>query len=767
MEGRRTVKANQFRIWLFVIVALLACVNALALWGDEAARRGETLLQLGTGLGALACGLVVALRLRGMARWWRLILVAMLAAFLGGQVLWWSSGANVESPSGAPAMSVIYLAFPMFTLASMYVLLRSTGGVLGRPDAPLPHSMATTYLDGLVAATSFLIFISMGGFGTESAASLPRSGNPAMQFAFSLAELVVVVVAVVVTMIYHVDRPFRKNYLLLAAGIVTMASADRLVAYYETVDSENGQQWAAIGLVLGPLLFAYAMLEPRPQAEETARHQRHGMDWAQLILPYLGFLGIAVLFAFHMSIGEPFTGFVAWMMLLLVLLIAARQVVAIRAQYLLTQRLYLTQRRLARQVHTDALTGLPNRLLFGRRLDAAMNDGRFVLIFVDLDDFKEVNDRYGHAAGDELLRAVGERLKRCLSDEDTVARVGGDEFAILIDGSQEEPEVVADRLRVALRVPFAVHGSSVRVRASMGLARPSTDGPSQTPDDLLRQADISMYAGKRVGKDTAVVYQPSSDVRGDFPTALRQAGEGIPAGFSLVYQPIVGLPDGELIAVEALARWTAPNGIDISPETFVAAAEASGLGADLDALVLDLVCSEVQAAGLDVDVHVNVGAARLGNPSFEHRVRQALAKHRMEPGRLVVEITETVPIVDLAAAAEQILRLNALGVKVALDDFGAGFNSLMYLHSLPVQFVKLDRRFASGTDPERDMALYRSVSILCRELGMEVIVEGIEDQTQAVAVYEAGCLLAQGHLFGSAVPIAELGSGSQTQRSPV
>ena len=750
------------RIGLFVIVTLLACINALAPWGDEAARRGDTLLQLGTGLGAVACGLVVARGKNGMARWWRLLLVAVLAAFLAGQILWWSGGAGVNGASVEPAMLITYLAFPVLALATIYVLLRSAGSVLGRPDAAAPHAGVTTFLDALVSATAFLAFISMGGFGTQSAASLPRSGNPAVQFAFSLAELVVVVVAVVITLNYHVDRPYRKNYLLLAAGIVTIASADRLVAYYEFVGSESGQRWAAVGLVLGPLLFAYAMLEQPPRPVE-ADPQVHGMDWVQLILPYAGFLGVAVLFAFHVAMDQPFTAFAAAMLLLLVVLIAIRQVVAVRAQYLLTQRLYLTQRRLARQVHTDALTGLPNRLLFGRRLSAAMRDGRFVLIFVDLDDFKEVNDQYGHAAGDDLLRAVGERLKQCLSDGDTVARVGGDEFAILVDGSRGEPEVVADRLRVALRVPFSVHGSSVRVRASMGLARPSADGQSQTPDDLLRQADISMYAGKRVGKDTAVVYQPSSDALVDFPAALRLAHDGAPAGFSLVYQPIVRLPDGVLTAVEALARWTAPNGIDIPPETFVAAAEAAGLGTDLDALVLNLACSEVRAAGLDVGVHVNIGAARLGNPSLEQHVRHALATTQMEPNRLVVEITETVPIVDLPDAAQQIARLNALGVRVALDDFGAGFNSLMYLHSLPVHFVKLDRRFASGTDPERDLALYRSVNRLCDDLGMEVIVEGVEDATQAETVYNAGCRLAQGHLFGRAVPIAEIGSGSEPQ----
>jgi EAL domain-containing protein (putative c-di-GMP-specific phosphodiesterase class I) len=242
----------------------------------------------------------------------------------------------------------------------------------------------------------------------------------------------------------------------------------------------------------------------------------------------------------------------------------------------------------------------------------------------------------------------------------------------------------------------------VRVRASMGLVRPGIDGKSTTSDDLLRQADHSMYAGKRLGKDTAVIYRPLSGLAADFPSALREAKGALPPGFSLVYQPVVRLPDGAPVAIEALARWIAPNGTQIPPETFVASAEAAGLGAELDGMVLNLACQEVVAADMEVDLHVNIGAARLGDPAFEREVSRTLARNGMDPSRLVLEITETVPIVDLADAAAEVTRLNALGVKVALDDFGAGYNSLTYLHALPVQIVKLDRSMAVGAVPDRD-----------------------------------------------------------------
>jgi diguanylate cyclase (GGDEF)-like protein len=441
--------------------------------------------------------------------------------------------------------------------------------------------------------------------------------------------------------------------------------------------------------------------------------------------------------------------------LIMVALVATRQLLEARSQWRLTKSLSDAKRGLAHQVHHDALTGLPNRQLFNQRLDEAIRRGPFVLIFVDLDDFKELNDRFGHAGGDELLRAVGERLRRCVGDGDTLARIGGDEFAILIDGERDPPEVVADRIRLALRDPFAVHGSSAHVRASMGIVRPDPDAPLPTPDDLMRQADVSMYAGKRVGKDTAVVYRPSLGVSTDFPAALRKAGGGVPPGFSLVYQPIVRLPDATPVAVEALARWTAPNGTEVQPDAFVAAAEAARLGATFDAMVLDLACSEIRAAGLDLVLHVNIGAARMGSPEFERQIRRTLTRHEMTPSQLVLEITESVPVVELADTAAQIGRLNAIGINVALDDFGAGYNSLTYLHALPVQIIKLDRGLAVGPEPDRIVTLYRSVIRLCTELGLGLIAEGIETTGQAEMAYSAGCRLAQGHLFGRAVPIAE------------
>jgi diguanylate cyclase (GGDEF)-like protein len=753
-------QSRHFLIGLFAVVVAVAVFNALAVWGMATALRAQFVLQIVACLVALAVGLLVTCRVAGTARLWRASLLAAMATFVSVEVVRrFGGGAGLGATAPWPVMAAYFVAAALFAMAVLLLIL--LGHHAGsRPGVRTRASLLTTVLDALVSATSFGLLVYLARPGTLTAPRLPRSANTFAVYGIAAVELVVVVGVVLLAMWYPPYRPGRANYMLLAAAVIVLVSADRLLAYFRSVEVAALNLWLGIGFIVAPLLVALSVLDLA--ARQRLHDDELPTNWAQLTLPYLGFLGSTALLTVHVLLGRAIdpvfiTGYLA-----MALLVATRYLVAMRMQRMLTDQLVAAKRRLAHQAHHDALTGLPNRLLLSQRLDDAIRAGPFVLIFVDIDDFKDVNDRFGHAAGDELLCAIGERLDACLASDDTLARIGGDEFAILITGALEPPETIADELRVALRNPFSVHATSIRVRASMGLVSPGQDGLAPTSDDLLRQADISMYTGKRLGKDTAVVYRPAFSVSEDFPTALRQANGGIPPGFRLRYQPIVTLPEGLPVAVEALARWTTPSGMQIPPQTFVALAEANGLGAQLDALVLDRACAEFRAARRDVDLHVNIGAARLGNAEFEGVIADVVRRHGLPPHRLVLEITETVPIVDLAEGAAAIRRLNLLGVRVALDDFGAGYNSLTYLHELPVQIVKLDRSLATGVEPGRNLTLYRSVIGLCEALGLEVIAEGVETAEQAATIREAGCGLAQGYLFGRAADLHDLSIISAT-----
>jgi diguanylate cyclase (GGDEF)-like protein len=760
-----TVRRYPVAILLVVVTAAVIVVNGFAFWGDTFALWIDDAMQLSAGVAAVVCGCVVARRFRGHQRWWRLLIALGMVGWSLGQCVWsWYQlvdGRGLPSPSLA---DVGYLSFPVFALAALFALARARI----RPDRErwqpaqwTAHFGIAVVLDGLVVTGSLFILTWTAALGQLVRATAPEALAWAVAIAYPLSDLVVVVVAVLLVVFDRVDRPYRKNLLLLALGIVALACSDSVFAYLVSIGAESMKPWADAGFVLGPLFIAYALLvTPTPRRRDDAG-QPGGVDWWQLALPYIPVTAVALLITVQLVGGAGPDGVEVFVGVLVVFLVLARQLLSVLDNRLLLRRVYEGQQQLTHQAYHDPLTGLANRALFADRLDLAVSEGAdarhpLVLLFVDLDDFKEVNDRFGHAGGDLLLHAVAQRLLGCVRSTDTVARLGGDEFAILLEGEVDAPQAVADRIRGALRRPFAVHGTLVPVRASMGLVVPDPAEPLVTSDVLLGRADTSMYAGKRLGKDTTVVYRPSQDGPPDFPSALRRAAGGIPEGFGLVFQPIVRLPDETPVAVEALARWTTPDGTAVSPETFVRAVEGAGLGAELDALVLDLACREITAAGLDLTVHVNVCASRLGAPALEQSVSASLARYRLPADRLVVEITETVPVPDLAAGADAIRRLQALGVRVALDDFGAGYSSLTVLHALPVDLIKLDRALTTGVQPERDAALCRSLVGLCADLDLAVVAEGIETAEQAELITRAGCTTAQGYRFGRPAPLSAL-----------
>jgi diguanylate cyclase (GGDEF)-like protein len=508
------------------------------------------------------------------------------------------------------------------------------------------------------------------------------------------------------------------------------------------------------GHVLGPALLAVAAATPAAGTPAPAAAQR---DWLHLLLPYVPVTASGIVIAISTGAGNPLSPFEAYLGWLGLGLVVARQMFTIVDNTVLLGRVSEAQRRLHHQAYHDPLTGLANRALFRERL---VRDRRrpLAVLFIDLDDFKLVNDSFGHAIGDRVLRAIAERLQACVGSDELVARLGGDEFAVLLDQRPAEAEPAGHRILAALREPFLIDGHRIGVGASIGLVAPEP-GESLTVDALLRRADAAMYASKRRGKGTLARYAGAADA--DVPHLLAQAlvTDGPPAGFEVHYQPIVRLTDGATVAVEALARWTSAAG-PVHPDVFVTVAERTGQVAAIDDFVLDQACADASRLaavyGHPVDVHVNVSAARLGQDDLLSAVRAALSRHRLPADRLVVEITETHRIPDLPVAAAAATRLRETGVRIALDDFGSGFNALAQLHALPLDIVKLDSTLTGVEGSGRAAAVCRSILAICAEMSIVVVGEGIETPARAAALAGLGCPLGQGYLYGQPAALNRL-----------
>jgi diguanylate cyclase (GGDEF)-like protein/PAS domain S-box-containing protein len=421
---------------------------------------------------------------------------------------------------------------------------------------------------------------------------------------------------------------------------------------------------------------------------------------------------------------------------------------------------------LAHRALHDPLTGLANRQLILDRADQMLSRARRSLqpvaaYFIDLDNFKDTNDSFGHEAGDRLLQAVGGRLESILRASDTVGRLGGDEFVILTDGVTLEggPVAVADRIRQVLRAPFSIEGFAefpVTVTASIGIAV----GDRDSAQELLRDADIALYRSKGAGRDQAVLFEPAMQVaiagrmelRSDLDTALADGQ------FFLLYQPIVDLESTTIRGVEALLRWQHPTRGVIAPNDFVPLLEDCGLIVDVGRWVLDTACAQSARwhdQGYDPTMSVNVSMRQLECDSFVDDVRRALATHDLDPRTLVVEVTETALMKDANSTVSRLHCLKELGVKIAIDDFGTGYSSLAYLRQFPVDVLKIDRSFIAGMDGTPDsVALIHTMVELGRALGLVTLAEGIEHEDQLESLRGHQCHSGQGFMFSKPVEAA-------------
>jgi diguanylate cyclase (GGDEF)-like protein len=410
-----------------------------------------------------------------------------------------------------------------------------------------------------------------------------------------------------------------------------------------------------------------------------------------------------------------------------------------------------------RELH-DSLTELPNRTLVVDRAEQILRRARrldvpVTALFVDIDDFKQINDRYGHEVGDEVLRHVAARLKTTMRENDTVGRLGGDEFVMLIDsvGLYPAPELVAERILNVLRQPIRLREehAPVSITASIGIAT----GRPASAEDLMQDADLALRKAKAIGQNGYVKFESAMQIAAQDRIHLEMdlAGALDLDQFFLVYQPMLDLESERVVGVEALLRWRHPVSGVVPPDVFIPIAENNGLIVQIGRWVLNCACAQGAAwhhSGYPLNISVNASARQLERPEFVGEVRAALQRSMLEPTSLTIEITETVLMREPDETARLLGELKALGVRIAVDDFGTGYSSLAYLRQFPVDSLKIDRTFITGLSLSREAhALTHTLIQLGKSLGLQTLAEGVEQHSQVRELQREGCDLAQGFLF--------------------
>jgi diguanylate cyclase (GGDEF)-like protein/PAS domain S-box-containing protein len=434
-----------------------------------------------------------------------------------------------------------------------------------------------------------------------------------------------------------------------------------------------------------------------------------------------------------------------------------------------SERLALLE-QLRHQAFHDSLTSLPNRALFEDRLTRALvrvrrHGGIAAVMFVDLDDFKTVNDALGHAAGDELLQVTARRLQDALRAQDTAARLGGDEFAVLLEDLVDEDEAyaIAERVRQALEPALVLGGQQVTPSASIGVACPRGE---DSAEELLRNADVAMYAAKERGKARVAGFEDAMRVQVVERLELTgQLGAAIERDeLVLDYQPLVELGDGAIAGFEALLRWEHPTRGRLAPDRFIALAESTGLIVPIGAWVIRTACAQLRRWQDDhpwaqeLEVSVNISAHQLGAGDLPAVVRAAVAEAGIEARQLTLEITESLLVEDGDRIQRELRELKQIGVRLAVDDFGTGYSALSYLRSFPLDVLKIDRSFIAGIDHDPDRArLVRDIVEMAHNLGLIVVTEGIEEAAEATLARELRSDYGQGYWFSRPVDAATIG----------
>ncbi len=421
----------------------------------------------------------------------------------------------------------------------------------------------------------------------------------------------------------------------------------------------------------------------------------------------------------------------------------------------------------------DAVTGLPDRAAFLGRFDAAVTEpgAQVTVLAVGLDRFRQVNDTLGHAAGDAVLRIAADRLRTAIRRRDGLARLGGDAFAVILEGDGEAPdaEPLAHRIVDLLGRAYMVEGHIVNIGASVGIAPSAGDGADA--DTLLKRAGLALDRAKREGRGTARVFEPEMDERGQARRLLEiDLRRALALGqFELVYQPQMDLESDRILGCEALIRWRHPTRGTVSPAEFIPLAEEIGLIVPIGEWVLRTACREAARWPDDITVAVNLSPAQFRSPALVGAVVEALAVAGLSPHRLELEITEGLLLQETASNLDTLRALRDLGSRIAMDDFGTGYASLSSLRAFPFDRIKIDRSFVSGPGAERDaMAVVRAVASLGATYGMATVAEGVETPKQMRDIRSEGCTAVQGYHIARPMPAADIARlfAEQSERPP-
>jgi diguanylate cyclase len=736
---------------LGVLIAAVVTINALVLALPEAVipHRADLTDRVNLAAAALAAGCASwrATRSAGRYRWSWAALAAGCASWTAGQVAWiyLNTTGTYSYPSAAdPA----FLLFP--PLASAALLLHPTDDE-GQRLRRVLDAVMTALAAGLV-----IWAVALRGVVQAAGSGEPLAG--AVSIAYPTLDLLLLVL----TVLTLAHSPAARLPLgLITLGLTAFVVSD-IIFIYQTAGGANPLNLIDLGWSLGfGCISVAALVDQRPPRPPLTTPS--GLPIVSLV-PYLPtVVAVTVAVAPQVS-GQALPLEELLMAAALVLVLIVRQYLTMRQNQRLTAALTRQEAQLRHQAFHDALTGLANRALFRNRLEHAVDlharDLRPVsVLFLDLDDFKVVNDTLGHAVGDALLVRTAERLRGAMRAGDTIARLGGDEFAVLLEDGFD-PLASAARITDALRAPFDLDGRRIDVAVSIGVVELARTHAPADADELLARADTAMYAAKRSGKGRIVAHRPGmtlSELEDQRLRAVLLAA--IDTGeIQLAYQPIVELASRRVVAVEALARWHRA-GHDVPADDLIADATRTGVLPELTAALLAQACAQIAAWSPrgPLAVHVNVAPSQLVEGRLLDDVRTSVRRHGLAPGQLVLEITESGLLSEMTTAYDNVRALRRDGIGISLDDFGVGHSSLSRLQDIELDSVKIDRSFVERIDSHPRHAVFLSnVLGLARDISLPVIAEGVERVTQLTELERLGCPMAQGYIFGRPAPAADL-----------